>query len=152
MKPRCAAIGHCGNRLTSLLPFGMQICPSRRATSVMQSRAPAQVCGKDVAGLGFVIQLLNVNDSEVVWGGRRDSTCRSMRAGLVGTRWFATVPPLRTKHLRKNRLNAGYSRSLIRAIFVANVARTACPDFSWLNQSRRQIEISNCPSASTDAC
>src|SRR5215831_18666738 len=46
-----------------------------------------------------------------------------MRAALVGTRWFATVPPLKTKHLRKNRINTGYSRTLIRSIFVANVAR-----------------------------
>ncbi len=49
---------------------------------------------------------------------------RSMRAALVGMRWFATSETLETKDLQSRRINTGFSSSLIPPVSVANVAST----------------------------
>lgn len=57
-----------------------------------------------------------------VWGGRRGSTCRRMRALAVGTRWFATLETFKPKDLRNSRLHIDFPLCVNTPDFVARVA------------------------------
>jgi len=101
------------------------------AESGLENRSPITLAER-FDGYRVAVQLVVERGVFELWRRRRESTLRSMRAALLGTRWFAALGTPATKDLRFPRINTGFPPYPILSIFVANVA--------WHRQSDGALE------------